>query len=247
MAYMWWDWDQDRQLRELVFDFTIHNDPGNFSARNGLYLMVCFSSISNQDFYFGLQTDVSDLTRGFGRGKGLIFSRWGERDLSLTKAVGGDEGWSESSGSECDFISVRRTYDWKVGDYRMRLSGDGTEDDGEWFRVWITNLYTGDTTWVGALKFPLVDGTAMVMPRAYTTLEIYGEPIRPIDVPEWFVSVKRPLRNGTKSEWGTPGYSGLGGAIVNSDVQYDREADAVHFRVGGTTERIGPAERIEFR
>ena len=247
MAYMWWGWNRGRQFKELVFDFTIHNDLGNFSARNGLYLMVCFSSISNQDFYFGLQTYVSDPGQRRGRGKGLIFSRWGERDLSLSKVAGGDDGWSESSGHEGDFIGVRRNYDWGVGDYRMRLAGDGTEDDGEWFSVWITDLDTDETTWVGALKFPLIGGTAMVKPPAYTTLEIYGDPIRPIDVPEWHVSVKRPLGDGVKSKRGDPGYSGFHGAILNSDIQYDRGDDTVHFRIGGSTERVGSAKAIEFQ
>ena len=99
MAYVWWYWDNSgAEFRELEVEFTIHNDPGDFSNRHGLYLMVCFGDISGTEFYFGLQTDTYNPGRGRGRGKGLIFSRWGERDLSFTKVAGKEDGWSQSSG-----------------------------------------------------------------------------------------------------------------------------------------------------
>ena len=106
----------------MTFDFTIRNDPGDFSDDYGLYLMVCFGSISNHNFYFGLQTDVRDRGQGRGRGKGLIFSRWGERDLAFARVADDEDGWYQSSGHEGDFIGVRRSYNWGTGDYRMRLA-----------------------------------------------------------------------------------------------------------------------------
>ena len=80
----------------------------------------------------------------------------------------------------------------------------------------------------------------------YTTLEIYGNPIRPIDIPEWHVSVQRPIGNGIRSNWSNPGYSGFMREIHNSDVQYDPETDSMHFRVGGNTERVGSDQTIYF-
>ena len=83
MTYIWWEWTpRERRLYDLSFDFTIHSDPGDFSDRNGLYLMVCQGDVAGTGFYFGLQTDVYDPTRGTGRGKGIIFSRWNERARS---------------------------------------------------------------------------------------------------------------------------------------------------------------------
>ena len=109
MAYSWWEWNHvDANLDEMVFDFTIHNDPGDLSDQYGLYLMVCYGTLSDTPFYFGLQTDVNDPAVWGGRGKGLIFSRWDERDLSYAKSGGGNESWVESSGHEGDFIGVRR-------------------------------------------------------------------------------------------------------------------------------------------
>ena len=249
LAYTRWGWNRGRQFREVTFDFTIRNDPGDFSDDYGLYLMVCFGSISNHNFYFGLQTDVRDRGQGRGRGKGLIFSRWGERDLAFARVADDEDGWHESAGYEGEFISVRRSYDWGTGDYRMRLAPDGLDDDGEWYGVWFTDLSADETVWAGSLKFPLVSGTTAVKPPLYSTLEIYGRPfIRAIDIPEWRVTMKRPRGDGILATWGSPGYSGLGRVPKpNADVQYDSKAGAFHFRIGGITEQIGGDERIRFR
>ena len=249
LAYTWWGWNQDRQFREVTFDFTIRNDPGDFSDDYGLYLMVCFGSISNHNFYFGLQTDVNDPNLGSGRGKGLIFSRWGERDLAFARVADDEDGWYQSSGHEGDFIGVRRSYNWGTGDYRMRLAPDGLDDDGEWYGLWFTDLSADETVWAGSLKFPLIGGTTAAKPPLYSTLEIYGRPfIRAIDIPEWRVTMKRPYGDGILATWGSPGYSGLGRVPKpNADIQYDSKAGAFHFRIGGITEQIGGDERIRFR
>ena len=49
---------------------------------NGLYLMLAHSKISDAGFYFGLQTDVHAPEPPYGRGKGLLLSRWETRDLA---------------------------------------------------------------------------------------------------------------------------------------------------------------------
>ena len=228
-------------------DFTIHNGPGNFSDTNGLYLMVGSARISNQKFYFGLQTNVRDPALRRGRGKGLIFSRWGERDLSFARVAGRQEGWSQSSGHEGDFIGVRRSYDWGAGDYRIRIASDGLDEDGEWYGVWITDLTKNVETWGGSLKFPLVNGTTAIEAASYTTIEIYGPSIRPIDIPGWHVSFGRPSGDGVKASSARPGYSAFNGGIQNSGLRHDRAAEVVHLQVGGTTERAGPTDTIQFR
>ena len=243
-AYMDWRWEGGQGgFREVTTDFTIHNDVGDFSDQHGFYLILMQNSISDVGFYFGLQTDAN------GRGKGLIFSRWKTRDLANAKH---DDtyGWTESSGHEGDFIGVRRSYEWSAGDYRIRVAPDGLAPDGEWFGLWITDLNTGVTSWIGSLKFPLSDGTAVIEPRSSATIELYGvEPIRPIDVPQWHVSVKRPLGDGVPSTWGYTSYpfDDSENALPNSDVLYDSPEDAAHLHVGGTTERVTPATaRIDF-
>ena len=264
MTSIWWHWyrasgpsNKRHKIRELEIDFTIHNDPGDFSDKHGLYLMLCYSVLSDVAFYFGLQTDVVDLNHVNGRrGKSLVFSRWGTRDLANAQVADAAEGWTQSSGHEGDFIGVRRTYDWGVGDYRVRFAPDGSEADGEWFGVWITDKARDETTWIGSLKFPYLNGeAALSWSSMYTTVEIYGygSPIRPIDIPEWHVSVKRPSGDGVKPVASTSHYSPEGlfsrkdsPKILNSNVRYDLTDDAMHFQVGGSTERTNPEQRTTF-
>ena len=240
MAYIWWEWKSGQaHFRELVTDFTIHSDVEDWSDGNGLYLMLCYSSISGIGFYFGLQTDVHTPEYPYYRGKGAIFSRWDTRDLANARHSETD-GWTESAGHEGDFIGVRRFYDWGAGDYRIRIAPDGMDSDGEWFGLWVTDLSTNEMTWIGSLKFPLLNGTATIEPSSYATLEIYGPGIRPIDIPQWHVSVKRPLGDNAPSNRGFTGYSAFSEdplLIQNSNIWYDQSEGQVHLQVGGTTER----------
>ena len=236
MAYVWWGWNPSQaHFRELATEFTIHNDVEDWSDGNGLYLMLCYSSISGIGFYFGLQTDVHASEYPYHRGKGAIFSRWDTRDLANARYSETD-GWSESSGHEGDFIGVRRPYDWGSGDYRISIAPDGRDSDGEWFGLWVTDLSTNETTWIGSLKFPLLNGTATIEPSSYATLEIYGPGIRPIDIPQWHVSVKRPLGDNAPSNRGFTGYSAVREnplLIQNSNIWYDQSEGQVHLQVGG--------------
>ncbi|MXW34577.1 MAG: fibronectin type III domain-containing protein, partial [Chloroflexi bacterium] len=134
-AYAEWYWERGHdRLREVIVDFTIRNDVGDWSDENSYYLILMQNSISGAAFYFGLQSDVQHVDNRLGqvdRGKGAIFSRWGTRNLANARAAPTD-GWTESSGHEGDFIGVRREYDWSAGDYRARIAPDGLGDDGEW-------------------------------------------------------------------------------------------------------------------
>ena len=213
---------------------------GDWSDQHGLHLILMQNQISETGLFVALQTDVG------GRGKGLIFSRWGTNDLanarhSLTA------GWTVSSGG--DFIGVRRLYDWVEGDYRVRIVPDGLETDGEWFSLWVTDLGSGETTWIGSLKFPLLDGTATMHPRSSATIELYGSgPIRPIDIPQWHVSLGRPSGDNAFAEWGftTYPFDDHVNALPNSNVSYDELGDRVHLIVGGTTWRKDPAGHLTF-
>ena len=146
MAYIWWEWERGRdssdnwidEFEELVIDFTIHNNV-ELEGDNGLYLMLAQSKISDVGFYLGLQTDVHAPEPPYGRGKGLLFSRWETRASKRAET----DGWTQSSGHEGDFIGVRRSYAWGAGDYRIRFAPDGDpEDDGVWFGLWITDRST---------------------------------------------------------------------------------------------------------
>ena len=237
IAFIWWEWypgERERGFKELEVAFTIHIDPVGLPDGNGFYFMVCYGKIADIAFYFGLQTDE--------HGKRAIFSGWGERDLSRAR-VSTQDGWTQSSGHEGDFIGVRRHLAWGAGDYIARLAPDGADEEGEWYGVWITDVGTKVTTWIGSLWFPNKDVSVRIEGSVYSTLEIYGFPaIRPIDIPEWHVTVGRPAGDGQPARRGYAGYSGFGDQYIpNSNIRYDRGLDAVDIHVGGLTERTTAA------
>ena len=241
--YVHWRWGPEQEsLREIVTDIVIHNDVGDWSVHHGYYLILLQNQISGVGFYLGLQTD-SD-----GHGKAVIFSRWGTRDTSNARSHWLD-GWVQSSGHEGDFVGVRRAYDWGAGSYRIRIAPEKPEEDGEWFSLWITDLKSEKATWIGSLKFPLEDGTAKMTPTANATIELYGIPrIRPIDTPQWHVSVKRPVGDGVPAQSGYTRYTynESPNALLNSDVWYDHDEDAAHLLVGAITERRSPEAELAF-
>ena len=254
MAHLWWEWGRDRDFagdgqegfRELTFDFTVHNDPGDFSDEYGLYLMLCQGEIADTEFYFGLQTNAFGHPGGVNN-KAFIFSRWETRDLTNARVADSEETWVESSGHEGDFISVRRAYNWGAGEYRVRIAPDGADVDGEWFGIWITDKATYETTWIGSLKFPYENGRAAIRQSVYTTMEIYGgKQIEAFRIPAWHVSLRRPLGDGIESESFVSGYAGVWGELENSEVRYDREEGEVHLMAGGDTERRTPAQTAFF-
>ncbi len=249
-AHINWSWEGTKDhFREVVTDFTIHNDVGNWSEQHGYYLILMSNEISETLFYFGLQTDIYDPRTGQGGGKGLIFSRWGTRDLSHARYSETD-GWTQSSGHEGDFIGVRRSYDWGTGDYRIRIAPDGLEPDGEWFGLWITDLGTNETTWIGSLKFPLLNDTATMRPYALATIELYGNgAVLPINIPQWHVSVKRPLGDNALPVRGYTiyPYDDSENALMNSDAWYNPSDQKAHLLVGSTTERKSPAGDVSFK
>ena len=233
-AYIDWRWNPGQGgFRELSTDFTIHNDVGDWSDQHGLYLILIQNSISDVGFYFGLQTDTNR------RGKGVLFSRWKTDDLANARWDATD-GWYELGRHEGGFLGVRRAYDWGAGDYRIRMAPGGLESDGEWFGLWITDLATNETTWIGSLKFPLKDATATIKPYSSATIELYGNSeIRAIDVPQWHVSVKRPVGDGVPATWGFTNYpfDDRDNPMLNSNVRYDESEETAHIHIGGLTKR----------
>ena len=54
-----WLWDEDgADSRSMNMDFTINEDPGNFAATQGLFLVLGFGYIGNTPVVFGLETNL---------------------------------------------------------------------------------------------------------------------------------------------------------------------------------------------
>ena len=83
--------------------------------------------------------------------------------------------------------------------------------------------------------------------RSTRTMEIYGgAPIRPIDIPEWHVSIPKPLGDGVKPTRGTTGFQAFSSHILNSDARYDPTEDLRHLHAGGITQRSTLPQEIFF-
>lgn len=233
MVGAWWNWRNTTALNEITIDIEIHNDI-ELVGDNGLYLFGCQgggTGIGGTGYYFGLQTDVFDPTTS-GRGKGLIFSRWGTR--SLTHARIPDEGWTQSSGHEGDFIGVRRGYEWGEGQYRVQLRKDGDDDAvGRWYGLWITDLSTNNETWIGSLRFPHTNGIPpLIGPECYNTVEVYGfKPIAPKDIPHWKVTL-RPMGDGVPATLTTITSSGMEDDLFRNSNASINEHGAIIYEVG---------------
>ena len=242
MASVDWYYDMTEHSNELIVDFIIHKNLNSSPpGESGFYMMLGYSNLREVRFYFGLQTDVYPHSE-----KGLIFSRWDTRDLSNAKVA--DGGWSQSSGHEGDFIGVRFPYEWGAGNYQARISPeDGDRGEDGWYGMWITDLSTGVTTWGGSLKFPPPDDPPTRHVWVYSTMEIYSGPsIKPVDIPEWYVSLNRPSLNGITAPRAAVRYNSVG-EVPNSDASYNKTDDSIHFRAGGFTNRTTPAGRVVFR
>ena len=246
MASVDWFWSMDEHANELVVDFTIHKNLNSSPpGKSGFYMMLGFSKFRGTNFYFGVQTDVLNPNPPWPPSeKGLIFSRWKTRDLSNAKVA--DGGWSQSAGYEGDFIGVRFPYEWGEGNYSARIGPeDGADGEDGWYGMWFTDLSTGVTTWAGSLKFPPPDDSPPSSVWVYSNMEIYGGPeIKPVDIPEWHVSLKRPLLNGVKAPRAAVRYNVLKKEVPNSDASYNETDDSMHFRAGGFTNRTTRAGRI---
>ena len=253
LAKVWWWWRYNGdctgaflEFETVTVDFTIHNDP-NYSTRGGMFLMLLNGNISGKSFYFGLQTRLQPPL-GRPAAKGALFSRWDTRDQG-NAAADPDHGWTYDGGYEGDFVSARRSYEWSAGDYRARLARDSSREsnaDGVWYGLWFTDLDTNVETWIGSLRFPLVEGETHIEGLFSTVLEIYGGAVRPADVPAWQVSVGIPAVDGVEAGCAQTRYPDVEAEDVTSEVRYDPDQRRMHLEAFGATRRQTSQQLIFF-
>ena len=236
-----WLWDPAQDgFRAMEWEFTIHNDAADWPGHYG-YSLNTYNVVSSAGFLFGLDTDR--------RGNRLRFQRQGTNDQANARYSADNECFAYAS-LEYDYVEVECSYDWGMGEYRARIAPDGLEDDGEWYGLWITDLGNDETTWIGSLKFPLQEGTTAIRPHTSASLGLYGAStaFRPIDLPQWHVSVGIPQGDGIAAIGALTRYpsDGTDNALLNSDARYDSSERRVHLVLGGTTERITDAAQLFF-
>ena len=225
-------------------DFTVREDPGHFSEDHALVMAFGWSSIGSTRFGFGIRTDVDDPDSDGSEGKGIVFNRWDTHDKTLARPTA--DGWVVTGTILGDFISIRKPYDWGVGDYTVRIAHDGTSDDAgaRWYGMWIRNKSTNVETYMGSLKFPFVDGA---VPKFNPRGDLYqsmlallgGSVIKPQEIPVFEIALSPPDEGSSidPPKRVTTIYSQFHGVMTNSNITHEREDNVVIMRAGGSTRR----------
>ena len=244
MANAQWGWPtQTGRSDSVTMNFTVREDPGHFSEDHALVMAFGWSSIGNTRVGFGIRTDLDKPGTDGSQGKGIVFNRWGTHDKTLARTT--TDGWVVTGNILGNFISIRKPYDWGVGDYTVRIAHDGSTDDpdGRWFGMWITDS-NGAETHMGSLKFPFVkDAPPTFNPRGdlYQSMLalLGGGAIKPHEIPVFEVALSPPDEgsNVDLPKRVRAVYSQFHGVMTNSNITHDREDNLVIMRAGGTTLR----------
>ncbi len=199
---IWWDLGKESPFESLSVDVTISED---VPSSVNLYISpVGLAHLSKIPFYGGIQTQADGHTRKDQRirtiGPGFLFSMWGERSLDAIRPSVG--GFCQSSGHEGDFVSVRRPYGWKKGQYTYKLVRMDMEViEGKpctWVGAFVYSHEKDENVFVGALRFK---GENLVLDRRVANfVEVYGRR-RPVsDIPKVTVTFGTIKVNGQRVE-----------------------------------------------
>jgi hypothetical protein len=227
----------------MEWDLSISQDPG---SAVGVYLALLNGSIDGSTFYLGLQTDIANPALGHGVGKGLILSTWSSFDASDTRLAG--DGFLELGTHEGRFVGVRRPYEWRAGDYRVRLARASAESDAtstDWFELSIQPLATtrsssrrlepaGDAVWIGALRFRrrAPERPATIDVGGLMFLEVYSGAQRWSELPTWQVAVMA-YGKGERCPRGVIEYPRpYGRAVSNTSAHYDGTREMIELQLG---------------
>jgi hypothetical protein len=243
VAYVNWDFGVP-DFETLEIDLTVHSALGVHSA---VYLQLYDYPIGSTGSYFGFQTDVWQDGVG-GRGKGLLFSRFGTFDLVNAHPVQG--GWAQArsaaeapaevSPKDIGFVGVRALYSWDKGCYHVRLGPiANTDPAGVWYGLTVTDA-AGQVCDAGALRFPFGAGKSpKIKNDGGTWVEFYHPgPDHPDALPPFHVSIDRILGDGHQSRGARIDYRPH---APNVAITFDPATGATHIRVGpGVTRTNGP-------
>lgn len=206
MMNLWWEMPATEDFQSLDIDLRVKGevDP----SRLNLYIApIGLGQLNGVNFYGGIQSNIGGYavspdspTGAYHKGKGAIFSRWGNKDLDTTFVRAASDGLVEAAGYEGDFASGRRPYAWGEGAYTYslrKLTYEKDQDGKEWTWVgaFVTDKATGQFTFISSLKFP---GRKLAFwGRHSAFIEIYGG--KKVDIaalPPLEIAIGQPRING---------------------------------------------------
>jgi len=241
---LWWDLGTNAPFESYSLDVDILDD---VPADIHLYIApIGLGKLNGAGFYGGLQTQSDGKTiadesdRGIGRG--IIFSRWDERDTAAIRAAA-PGGYFQSSGNEGDFISVRAPYEWTKGSYTYRLvKMDRSVVHGEvgtWVGGFVYSHERHENAFIGAMWFK---GADLVLDKSIASfIEIYGGRIPIATIPTVHIRYANPTVNGVPiPDPVVKGHFDKGIPEV-ADVQW--QDGGVNISINATNQIVRPARR----
>jgi hypothetical protein len=196
---LWWNLGTNAPFDSYSIDVDILDDvPTNI---NFYISPVGLGKLNGSGFYGGLQTHSDGHSRADagdrGIGRGIIFSRWDERDTTAIRPAA-PGGYFQSAGNEGDFISVRAPYQWTKGRYTYRVvkmdRGEVHGEKGTWVGGFVYSHERHENAFIGALWFK---GENLVLDKSIASfLEIYGETIPVSEIPTVRIRYENPTVNG---------------------------------------------------
>ena len=102
--------------------------------------------------YAGFQSD--GLLGGNRWGKVVNFSIWGSNAART-------DGLLNPNNTECGCHQIMLQYEWVEGRkyrYELREGPSGVESEGKWWGLWVTDLATDSTSFVGEQRVPVTIG-----------------------------------------------------------------------------------------
>ena len=168
MVNLWWTMPETADFESLEIDVTISDDVD--PSKLNLYIApIGLGQLNDTNFYGGIQSNiggypVSDASPqgDYHKGKGAIFSRWGNKDIDTSFVRPAVNGLTEAAGYEGDFASGRRPFPWKAGTYTYairKLTYEKDKDGKEWTWVgaFLTEKSSGQTVFITSLVANLMD------------------------------------------------------------------------------------------
>jgi hypothetical protein len=206
MANLWWDIPPTEDFESLDIDVRVKGEAD--PSKLNLYIApIGIGQFNDTNFYGGIQTNIGGYgvspdspTGPYHKGKGAIFSRWGNKDLDTSFVRPAANGLIEAAGYEGDFASGRRPYAWTEGTYTYSLRRLSYEKDKEgkewtWVGAFVSEKSKGDFTHVASLKFP--GRNLKFWGRHSAFIEIYGG--KKVDIaalPPLEIGIGHPRING---------------------------------------------------
>jgi hypothetical protein len=164
----------DEGYGSLEWTFVSVADPSESLADKGLLHYYAYTfGVTNATGdvgggYAGFQTN--GIIFGQHRGKVVNYSIWGSNG-------GRSDGWVNPANSESGGFQIMYPYEWDEGGayrFELREGPGGTDSDGKWWGLWVTDLSSDETTFLGEQRVPTrIEGRDATLMKGQTAM--FGE------------------------------------------------------------------------